>query len=262
MVTAWFLLAVLVVAPIAWAVVGAPGSQGVSAWLGEVAPSLVPVSSVSTAALVAAVALGTVLGAGRARVATTHVSTLAHEFGHGLTAAALGGRITRLRMQPDGSGMAHTTIPAGRPGRSFAVSAAGYVSPGVLALASMQATGAHLATLWLAYQVAVIAVMLVLAIRSWWGALIAAGLGVGGWAIIVLTPAAFDALAVAGLAGVLAGGGVVDAAAQWRGRASTPRSDAQAMGRQTGLPVGLFAGLHLLAALGLAGATVTQPWWL
>lgn len=257
----WFLLAALVLAPVAWAVAGAPGSAGLSAWLGEVAPSLVPVGSLSTTALVGAVAVGTVLGAGRAKVATTHVSTLAHELGHGLTAAALGGRITRLRMRPDGSGVAHTALPAGRPGRAFVVSAAGYFAPGVLALASMQATGAHLATLWLAYLVAVVAVMLVLAVRSWWGAFIAMGLGAGGWAIIVLTPAPVDALAVAGLAGVLAGGGVVDAREQWRGRAGPVRSDAQAMARQSRLPVGVFAGLHLIAALLLAAASLTQPLW-
>lgn len=255
----WFALAVLVLTPIAWALAGMPGAPALVSWLGDAAPALSQPAAVQTPALVAAVTVGTLLGLGRARTATTHLSTVAHEFGHGITAAALGGRITRLRMHRDGSGLALTALPAGRPARSFAVSAAGYLAPGVLALASMQAT--TLARLWITYLVAVVGVMLVLAVRSWWGAVLALGLGAGGWAVVVLTPPTFAALAVAGLAGVLAGGGVTDAAAQWRGRTSTPRSDARAMARQTGLPTGLFAGIHLLASLALAIGAVTQPWW-
>lgn len=260
-VTVWFLLAVLVLTPIAWALLGTPGSTAVAGWMGDVAPSLVPPATVEPPALLAAALIGTVLGAGRGRLASTHVSTVAHEFGHGLTAAALGGRITRLRMERDGSGVAHTAMPAGRPVRSFAVAAAGYLAPGVLALASMQATAPPLATLWLAYLVAVVAVMLVLAVRSWWGVLLAVMLGAGGWAVVVLAPAPFALVAVAGLAGVLGGGGVADALGQWRTRSSASTSDARAMARQTGLPAWLFAGVHLVAALGLAGAALTQPLW-
>lgn len=255
----WFALAVLVLTPLAWALAGTPGAPALASWLADAAPALAEPAAVESPALLASVAVGTLLGLGRARGATTHLSTVAHEFGHGITAAALGGRITRLRMHRDGSGIALTSLPAGRPARAFAVSAAGYLAPGVLALASMQAT--TLARLWITYLVAVVGVMLVLAVRSWWGALLALGLGAGGWAVVVLAPPTFAALAVAGLAGVLGGGGVADAVAQWRGRSTTPRSDARAMARQTGLPTGLFAGVHLLAGVALATASLTQPLW-
>lgn len=254
----WSLLALVVLAPVVWALAGAPAAADLISWADDVLP--VPVSSgvATTGALMAALLVAALLGMGRAKVATTHVSTVAHEFGHGLAAAALGGRIDRLRMHRDGSGLALATLPGHRPISRFVISAVGYLAPGVLALASIRAALAGAAGLWMAYLVVVLVLMLVLAIRSWWGALLAVVLGGLGWTLVALAPGVVVVLAVAGLAGVLAGGGLVDTVVQWRGRSSGP-SDAASMAQQTRLPVGLFAGLHVLAALALAVVTVTLP---
>ena len=257
----WFLVALLVVAPIGWALAGAPAVPGVLEWTEQQAPELARRATLNPIALGAAALVGAGLGAGRARMTTTHVSTLAHEFGHGLTAAMLGGRVRRIRTHRDGSGAAYTALPDGRPLSQLLVAAMGYLSPGVLALASMRVADAGLATLWVAYLVVGVAVMLVLVIRSWWAVLTTLGLAASGWAVVVFAPDAVVTVLVAGLAGVLAGGGTVDAWDQWRARRGPSGSDAATMAAQTGLPVGLFAGGHLLMASVLATATLTVPWW-
>jgi hypothetical protein len=251
----WFVLALIVMAPLVWGLAGSPMVPAVADLGGaELGRLLVP-SAVGQGLLVVGLLVGLVLGGGRARVATTHLSTVAHEFGHGLTAALLGGRIDRIGLHRDGSGVAHTSLPGGRPVRGFAVSAAGYVAPGILALASIRVAAAGLGGAWLAYLVGVLAVMVLLAVRSWWGLLLTVGLAAVGWTVLALAPAEAVGVVVAVLAGALAGGGVVDAISQWRGRRGGQDSDARNMARQTGLPVGLFAGMHVLAAGVLAAAT-------
>ena len=253
----WFIVAVLVLTPVVWALAGAPAVPGLGAWVAQHVPDLATGATVPAGALVASSLVGSLIGIGRARVTGVHVSTLTHELGHGLAAALLGGRIDRIHTQRDGSGVAYTAMPGHRPLRRFVVSAAGYLSPGVLALASMHAAVAGVAALWVAYLVAVIAVTLVLAIRSWWGLVVTVGLGGAGWALVALAPDVVIVSLVAGLAGVLAGGGTTDAWQQWRARFVRSGSDAASMAAQTGLPVGLFAGVHLLSAVVLAAATLT-----
>ena len=255
------ILSLLVLAPVAWALLGAPGADDVAAWALVNAPVVAPSAPVASAGLLSAVLVGTVLGAGRARVATTHVSTVAHELGHGLVAGLMGGAVTSLRMHRDGSGVASTRWRSRRPVAAFVVSAAGYLAPGTAALAGMSAVLAGLGALWLAYLVTVIALALVLTIRSWWGALVATGLAAAGWAVLAVAPPAAAPLMVAGLGGVLAGGGAIDALGQWRLRSRDPGLDAAAMAAQTGLPVSAFAAGHLLAATTLAAATLTIPLW-
>ena len=60
------------------------------------------------------------------------VSTLAHELGHGLAAALLGGRFDSLRLYADASGVALWAGAFGRPATA-AVAAAGLVGPAVAA---------------------------------------------------------------------------------------------------------------------------------
>ena len=256
-----FLLSLVVLVPVAWALLGTPGAEDVAAWALANAPVVAPSAAVPSAGLLAAVLVGTVLGAGRARVATTHVSTVAHELGHGLVAGLMGGQVTSLRMHRDGSGVAYTRWRSGRPVAAFVVSAAGYLAPGTVALAGMNVVLVGLGALWLAYLVTVSALALVLSIRSWWGALVVVGLGAAGWAVLAVAPSAAAPLVVAGLSGVLAGGGAIDALGQWRLRTRDPGLDAAAMAAQTGLPIAVFAGFHLLAATVLAVATLTVPLW-
>lgn len=255
----WFLLALAVLAPVVWALAGAPRAAEVAAWADQLAPGLPSATVPQPAALLATVLLGVLLSVARTRTITGHLSTVVHEFGHGLVAALLGGRIDRIRLHPDGSGVTYHLLPTRRPVRSFLVSAAGYPAPGVLAVATIQVTQVGLASVWLAYLVAVLAVMLLLTLRSWWAVLVALVLGAAGWLVLALGIGPVPSLVTSLLAGLLSGGGAVDAVGQWRGRRESRRSDAQAMAEQTRLPVGLFAGAHVLLAWALAGAVLAVP---
>lgn len=268
----WMVLAVVLLAPVVWALLGAPAIPWLGPWAGEQLPTWVatPVH-VSTTTIGVAILLGALLSVGRARAATTHLSTLAHEFGHGLTAALLGGRIDRITLDRDGSGRAHFAFPGRRPVRRFLVSFAGYASPGVFGLACARAVVAGYGSAWLAYIVALLGVMLMLTVRSWWGALLAVLLGASGWGLLALTAGGqaealaggpiggLVAILVAVLAGVLLGGGVLDAMAQWRQSRVAVATDAASMAAQTGLPARLFAGVHVACAFALAGAGIAGP---
>jgi hypothetical protein len=206
-----------------------------------------------------ALGAGALLGLGGARWATTHLSTLAHEFGHGLTAALLGGRIDRITLARDGSGMAHYVVPGRWRVRRLAVSFVGYLAPGVFGVASVRVALAGHGPAWLAYLVVLLGTMLVLTLRSWWAALLAIVLGAGAWALLALGSSQLATLVVAGLAGAQLGGGALDAAEQWRLVRVRRATDAASMATQTGLPVRLFAGLHVVLAVALAGVGLALP---
>jgi len=61
------------------------------------------------------------------------ISTLAHELGHGLAAAAVGGSFDSLKVWPDASGVTFWSGEVGRLGRAF-VAAGGLVGPAFAAL--------------------------------------------------------------------------------------------------------------------------------
>jgi hypothetical protein len=257
----WTVVALLLLTPIVWALLGAESlgvldastSQHLPGWL--ITPELV-----STTTLMVALGAGVVVGVGRGRVAATHLSTLAHEFGHGLVAALLGGRINRITLARDGSGMAHFAFPGRRPVRRFLVSFTGYLAPGVFGLACVRVALAGLGAAWLAYLVLLLGVMLVITVRSWWGAFVALLLGAAGWALLALGTGWLAVVVVAGLAGAMLGGGVVDAAGQWRLTRAAVTTDAASMATQTGLPARFFAGLQLVCAIALAGVGLALPW--
>ncbi|MGB8020731.1 MAG: M50 family metallopeptidase [Candidatus Nanopelagicales bacterium] len=260
----WTAIAVALLAPVVWALLGTPPIPWLDPWVGGHAPAwLATPVPVSTTPFFATVLVGVLLGVGRAGAVTTHLSTLVHEFGHGLTAALLGGRIDRITLDRDGSGRAHFAFPGRHPVRRFSVSFAGYVSPGVFGVASAQVALAGYAAAWLAYIVVLLAVMLVLAVRSWWGALLAVLLGAGGWGLLALIAGGESdvpaSLLVALVAGVLLGGGVRDAVGQWRQSRGAVSTDAASMAAQTGLPTRLFAGLHVAFAVALAGTGLMGP---
>ena len=170
----WTVLALVLLAPVGWALLGAEPIRAWEPWAEQNLPGwLTAPVVVSTQAVVVALMVGVLLGLGRARVATTHLSTLAHEVGHGLTAALFGARIDRIILARDGSGMAHFSFPFGRPVLLFAVSFAGYVTPGVFGVASMQVALAGRGTVWLVYMMVLLVTMLVLVVGS------AAGCGAG-----------------------------------------------------------------------------------
>jgi hypothetical protein len=101
--------------------------------------------------------------------------------------------------------------------------------------------------------------MLVLTVRSWWGALVAVLIGAAGWAVLALGSGWVAVLVVVGLAGAMVSGGVVDASRQWRLARSAVATDAASMSVQTRLPAWLFAGVQLACAIALAAATLALP---
>jgi hypothetical protein len=250
----WTVLALGLLTPIVWALLGADPIPALDPWMDEHVPGwLMSPVGVTTGTLILAMGVGMVLGMGRGRAAATHLSTLAHEFGHGLVAALLGGRIHRITLSRDGSGLAHIAFPGRGSVRRFLVSCSGYLAPGVFGVASVQVALAGLGSAWLAYLAVLLVIMLVLTVRSWWGALIALILGAVGWGLLVLGSGWLAVVVVAGMAGALLGGGVLDATAQWRLTRTAVTTDAAAMATQTGLPARLFAGLQLMGAIALAG---------
>jgi len=256
----WTVLALALLAPVGWALLGAQPIRAWEPWADQHLPGWLstPVE-VSTQAIVVAVMVGMVLGLGRARVATRHLSTLAHEVGHGLTAALFGARIDRITLSPDGSGMAHFTFPFRRPVLRFAVAFAGYAAPGVFGVASMQVALAGRGTVWLVYMTGLLVTMLVLVVRSWWGALLAVGLGMVGWGLLTFGSGWLATVVVAALAGSLFGGGVVDALGQWQLARSSMATDAASMAAQTRLPVRFWAGVQMAFAVVLAGVGIALP---
>lgn len=248
----WFGAALVLLVPLWWALLGAQPVPRLQDLLGSAPDWLLEPVTVATGPLVAASAIGVVLGIGRARSATTHLSTLAHEFGHGLTAALLGGRVSRITLSRDGSGIAYSSFPGRRPVRRFAVSFAGYVAPGIVGVACLRVALAGYGALWVGYIAAALAVLLVLTVRSWWGALVAVGCALGCAALLASESGWAAGVAVAGLGGALVAGGVIDSWAQWHACRSPSGTDADSMAEQTRLPARLFAGIHVLACLGLA----------
>ena len=118
----WTMLALVLLTPIVWALMGAEPITALAHWQAEHLPGwLTTPEPVSRTTLLVALGVGVVVGVGWGRAATTHLSTLAHEFGHGLVAALLGGRIDRITLARDGSGVAHFAFPGRRPVRRFLV---------------------------------------------------------------------------------------------------------------------------------------------
>ena len=179
--------------------------------------------------------------------------------GHALTGALLGGTIDRIRMHPDGSGTAHFEYSAPGRGRRLAVSFSGYVAPGLVGVASVQAALAGYGTSWTAYVVALVGIMLLLTLRTWWAALVALVFGATGWALIGWGTNWAVTIAVAGMAGSLLGSGIRSSLVQWRHCRWNADCDAGHMAAYTGWPVRVFAGTHVIAAVGLAVIGIALP---
>lgn len=98
------------------------------------------------------------------------ISTLVHELGHGIAAVLMGGDFIEMEMRADGSGVAYHTGAAAGAARAF-VSAGGLCGPAVAA-AGMFALAPNLkhARWALGAFGAVIALALLLVVRTWFGA--------------------------------------------------------------------------------------------
>ncbi|MCD0482850.1 M50 family metallopeptidase [Streptacidiphilus sp. ASG 303] len=202
-----------------------------------------------------AVALAAVLAPPLWRVSRA-VVTIAHEGGHGLTALLTGRRLSGIRLHSDTSGL---TVSSGRPTGAGMVltAAAGYLAPPLLGLggAALLASGHVTALLWTA--TALLAGLLVM-VRNAFGVLTVVATGAAfllvSWYAGDRVQAAFAYLGVWFL--LLSGVRPVVELQRKRRHGGAPDSDADQLGRLTGVAPVLWVGLFLVTALAglLAGA--------
>lgn len=222
------------------------------------ATAVAPPLPTTTALVTGALALAVVLWRPSWRTART-VLVLAHEGGHGLVAALAGRRLRGIRLHPDASAVTVSVGPA-RGAGVVAVLLAGYPAPALVGLGAAALLAAHrpAAVLW---AVLLALALLAAQVRGWRavGALAAAlvpALAVTWWA-----PAGVQQAAAALLAWVLLLGaprGVAELARSRRGGRS-PSSDADQLGRLTGVPAAAWVGLFWLVT---AAAAVLGAAWL
>ncbi len=63
-----------------------------------------------------------------------NLDTMIHEFGHAMATLLLSGRVLRIDLNPDHSGVTYSTIPASSTWGMAAVSLAGYVTAALVSL--------------------------------------------------------------------------------------------------------------------------------
>lgn len=198
--------------------------------------------------LTGVVALAAVLPYGLWRY-TRNVVTIAHEGGHALVAVLMRRRLHGIRLHSDTSGL---TVSSGKPygpGMVF-TAAAGYVAPSLLGLggAWLLTSGHITALLW-----AVIALLLAVLVmtRNAYGALtvvLTAGVCLAvSWFGSSRVQAGFAYLAMWFL--LVAGVRPVVELQRKRRRGGAPDSDADQLGRLTGVPGVLWVTLFLVVAV-------------
>jgi hypothetical protein len=180
--------------------------------------------------------------------------TIAHEGGHALAALVTGRKLTGIRLHSDTSGV---TVSRGRPsGPGMVLTAfAGYTTPPLLGLAAaaMLGLGRLTAVLWI--SLALLAAMLLM-IRNVFGVLSVVATGGIIFAVSWFAPLHVQAVFAYFAAWFLLIAGVRPVfelqRLRWQGRA--PHSDADQLGRLTGVPAILWVGVFALIAFGsLAG---------
>ncbi|ANC31542.1 M50 family metallopeptidase [Isoptericola dokdonensis] len=191
-----------------------------------------------------------------------HVVTIAHEGAHAVVAMLTGRRLDGIRLHSDTSGL---TVTAGRPrGAGMVLTAfAGYVGPGLVGLGAawLLRAGYAVGLLWL---LVVLLALLLLKIRNWfglWSVLVSGALlvAVSWW----LDPQAQSAVAYAVTWFLLLGSvrPVFELQAQ-RSRGRARSSDADQLGRLTGVPAVVWVGVFVAVTAGclVLGATwIVQP---
>ncbi len=192
-----------------------------------------------------------------------HGITVAHEGAHALVATLFGRRLQGIRLHADTSGL---TVSRGKPTGfgMIATAFAGYVGPAVLGLgAAWIITAGHgIGLLW--GLLAALVIMLVW-IRNWFGLSVVLIGGGALFAVVWWAPAPVQVIVATAIAWFLLIGAlrpVVEMQQQRsehkrRGRRLT--SDADALGRLTWFPAGVWVAVFGLVVLGCAAL---GGWWL
>jgi Peptidase M50B-like len=210
-----------------------------------------PVPPVWVIAASGAVAVLIVLTAGTWRVARNSI-TIAHEGGHALVSVLSGRRLEGIRLHSDTSGVTYTQGKRTGPGVVLTL-AAGYLAPPLLGAGAAWLLAAHHVTAMLWLLLALLAATF-LAVRNAYGVLavlVTAGAVLAvSWLATTAVQAAFGYTTVWFL---LLGG--VRAVAELQGhrrlsrhRGQPSMSDADQLGRLTGLPAAAWVAVFALAS--------------
>ena len=180
--------------------------------------------------------------------------TLAHELGHAVTAIATEGRVRRIRIRRDTSGLTEWSGEgaARRLPRGF-VAWWGHPAPGALALLLAWALAAGHAVLAAQVLAGAVAAVTVVWVRSAWGVVV--GLALVGVAAAGAALGTTASLGVGATVAVLwAAGGLRAAASAARGSRRGDGSDAAVLAEVLWLPVGFWAvTMVLVSAAATAG---------
>jgi hypothetical protein len=181
---------------------------------------------------------------------TRNVVTIAHEGAHGLVALMSGRKLHSIQLHSDTSGL---TVSAGRatgPGMIL-TTAAGYVGPALLGLASAALLANHRAV-GLLWALLILLAMLLIQVRNWfglWSVLASAGVVFAvSWWLQPQTQSAF-AYALTWFLLLAAPRPVLELQTQRRGGAAAS-SDADQLARLTHVPGIVWVGFFLVATVG------------
>jgi hypothetical protein len=199
------------------------------------------------------VAVLIVLNPGTWRLARNSI-TIAHEGGHALAALLTGRRLDGIRLHSDTSGV---TYSRGRPTGPAAVltAAAGYLTPSLLGAGAAWLLAAHYVTAMLWLLLALLAATF-LAIRNAYGVLavvvtVAAVLAVSWFATAAVQAAfGYSAAWFLLLGGVRAVAELQRYRRRSRRRGHVSTSDADQLGRLTGVPGGAWVAVFALVCVG------------
>jgi hypothetical protein len=223
-----------------------------------------PVPSVWVIGMSGTVAVLIVVNARIWRLARNSI-TIAHEGGHALASVLSGRRLDGIRLHPDTSGVTYSH--GRRTGAGVVLTAAaGYIAPSLLGAGAAWLLAAHHVTAMLWLLLALLAATF-LAIRNAYGVM-AVLLTVGAvlavsWFASAAVQAAFGYAAVWFL---LLGGirAVIELQSQRRGRrrdGGVSTSDADQLGRLTGVPGGVWVAVFMLVSVAalVAGTRLLIP---
>ena len=181
---------------------------------------------------------------------TRNVVTIAHEGAHGLVALMSGRKLRGIQLHSDTSGL---TVSAGRatgPGMIL-TTAAGYVGPALLGLASAALLANHRAV-GLLWALLILLAMLLIQVRNWfglWSVLASAGVVFAvSWWLQPQTQSAF-AYALTWFLLLAAPRPVLELQRQRRG-GGVASSDADQLARLTHVPGIVWVGFFLVATVG------------
>jgi hypothetical protein len=199
-----------------------------------------------------AIALLTVLQARAWRLARNAI-TIAHEGGHGLASVLAGRRLEGIRLHSDTSGVTYSRGQPAGPG-AVLTTAAGYLTPSLLGAGAAWLLAAHHVTAVLWLLLALLTATL-LAIRNAYGVLAVLVTACGVLAVSWFAPAAIQAAFGYTAAWFLLLGGVRTVIElhghrrRRRRRGQESMSDADQLGRLTGVPAGAWVAVFVLACV-------------